>query len=342
MSPYFSHVGLPTESRSNHDAFISTGFVYFIVFLVCTVQLVRNCRSYGQWTQQKTVHVLLFLLTAIRTGFLLAVGLYDWCQVAVAGVLSDACEKNAVERQAFYILDQLPNMLFFSIYLVMGLFWAEIYYNATDQLEVFTHVVKPVSKVIHVAAYLLQLGLWGLYADPWRSEDHYFGRGYAAFSATVFGIVTVAFLVFGRLAFVELRAVPVDLPIRAKKLKEVTAMTTICTTCFTCRSLLVLYLSQDHVQLSDHLTWVMIVLYYSIFELLPIVVILHFHRRFPRPDVDHAGAAYSPVSKSPPKKAPYRFIVDAAYDDESDSDTDALPLSPEDPLRQSLIAPSSP
>ncbi|CAK4083036.1 unnamed protein product [Aphanomyces euteiches] len=253
--------------------------------------------------------------------------MFNWCDVTSEGVLSPACEANGLERQLFYILDQLPNMFFFSMYLVMGLFWAEIYYNATDQLDIFLHVIKPVSKLVHVMAYFLQIGLWILYADPWRSEDHYFGRGYAAFSTSIFLLVTTAFVVYGRLAYVELRAVPVDLPIRTRKLKEVTVMTTICTTCFTARSLLILHLSQDHVQLADHLTWLMILLYYSLFELLPTVVILHFHRRFPRPQASPTLA----------KAAPYRFIATI----DSDSDSEA-PLSPEDSLRQTLIHPSSP
>ncbi|KAG9402635.1 hypothetical protein AC1031_007243 [Aphanomyces cochlioides] len=301
-----------TEGDANRRAFIATGSIYAVLFVVCVVQLVRNCRSYAQWTQQKWMHLLLVLLTLTRAGFLLSVGIFNWCDVTSEGVLSPACEANGLERQLFYILDQLPNMFFFSMYLVMGLFWAEIYYNATDQLDIFLHVIKPVSKLFHVMAYFLQIGLWILYADPWRSEDHYFGRGYAAFSTSIFLLVTTAFVVYGRLAYVELRAVPVDLPIRTRKLKEVTVMTTICTTCFTARSLLILHLSQDHVQLADHLTWLMILLYYSLFELLPTVVILHFHRRFPRPQASPTLA----------KAAPYRFI--------------------EDSLRQTLIHPSSP
>ncbi|CAK4321456.1 unnamed protein product [Aphanomyces euteiches] len=319
-----------TEGDANRRAFIATGSIYAVLFVVCIVQLVRNCRSYAQWIQQKWMHFLLVLLTLTRAGFLLSVGMFNWCDVTSEGVLSPACEANGLERQLFYILDQLPNMFFFSMYLVMGLFWAEIYYNATDQLDIFLHVIKPVSKLVHVMAYFLQIGLWILYADPWRSEDHYFGRGYAAFSTSIFLLVTTAFVVYGRLAYVDRsadRAVPVDLPIRTRKLKEVTVMTTICTTCFTARSLLILHLSQDHVQLADHLTWLMILLYYSLFELLPTVVILHFHRRFPRPQASPTLA----------KAAPYRFIATI----DSDSDSEA-PLSPEDSLRQTLIHPSSP
>ncbi|RHY02321.1 hypothetical protein DYB36_009787 [Aphanomyces astaci] len=331
------------QGRANRNAFAVTGFIYMCLFGASLVQLVRNCRSYNSWTQQKTVHALLFLVTLLRTGFLLAVGLFDWCEVATAGTLSASCEANGVERQAFYALDQLPNMLFLSMYLLISLFWAEIYYNATDQLDIFTHVVKPVSRVVHGAAYLLQIGLWVLYADPWRSEDHYFGRGYAAFSTTFFVLVTLAFVIYARLAYVELRhisntpralsyrAVPVDLPIRSRKLQEVTLVTAVCATCFTGRSVLILYLSQDHVQLQDHLTWLMVALYYSIFELVPIVVLLHFHRRFPASSNSQPTA----VGRSSPHKAPYRFIADAIMDDDDESDSD---LSTEDSLRQTLLA----
>ncbi|ETV93950.1 hypothetical protein H310_12285 [Aphanomyces invadans] len=322
------------EGHANRSAFGATGFVYMCLCGASLVQLIRNCRSYNLWTQQKTIHALLFLLTLLRTGFLIAVGVFNWCDVAGTGALSSTCETRGFERQVFYIVDQLPNMLFLSMYVLISMFWAEIYYNATDQLDIFTHVIKPVSRVVHVAAYLLQIGLWVLYADPWRSENHYFGRGYAAFSATFFALVSVAFLVYARLAFVELRAVPVDLPIRSKKLREVTLLTTVCFTCFTSRCLLVLVLAHEHVQLQDHFTWLMIVLFYSIFELVPIVALLHFHRRFPTVPSAALSSSNSPLRPAP-HKAPYRFIADAIMDDDDESDSD---LSADESLRQTLLS----
>ncbi|OQR81180.1 hypothetical protein ACHHYP_16711 [Achlya hypogyna] len=288
-----------TVAAANRNAFTATGFVYVILCGVSFLQFVRNCQSYAAWTQQKVAHALLLLLTLIRAGFLLAVGIDDWCHVAATGVLSPACEANGVERQFFYFADQSPNLLFFSIYLLMGLFWAEVYYNATDQIDFFAYVVKPTAVTLHICAYILQIALWVLYADPWRAEDHYIGRGYAAYTTTMFGIVTVAFLVYGRLAYLELRSVPVDLGVRSKKLTEVTRMTAICTTCFTSRSIVVIYLSQAHVQLAHHLTWLVILLFYALLELLPIVAILHFHRRFPRPP---------PVASPGQTKVFYRFL----------------------------------
>ncbi|OQR99527.1 hypothetical protein THRCLA_06489 [Thraustotheca clavata] len=292
--------GNDTIATANRDAFVATGLGYIVLFGLCVVQFVRNCKSYGAWTQQKIAHGILVILTFSRAAFLLAIGIEDWCHVAGSGVLSEECEANGIERQFFYFADQFPNLLFFSIYLLMGMFWAEIYYNATDQIDFFGYVVKPTAITIHLCAYILQIALWVLYADPWRYEDHYIGRGYAAYTTTMFAIITIAFLCYGRLAYVELRAVPVDLGVRSKKLKEVTLMTSICTTCFTSRSIIVLYLAQDHVQLQHHLTWLVIVLYYSILELLPITAILHFHRRFPRPPPQ-------PVAISQ-EKVFYRFL----------------------------------
>ncbi|EQC33029.1 hypothetical protein SDRG_09549 [Saprolegnia diclina VS20] len=299
VAPWASAGNETSAAEANRRAFAVTGFFYVCVFALSVVQLVRNCKSYAAWTQQKVAHAILVLLALTRAVFLLAVGVNDWCHVAGTGVLSPACEANGIERQLFYAADELPNLLFFSLYLLMGLFWAEVYYNATDQVDFFSYVVKPTAMTLHVCAYILQIALWVLYADPWRSEDHYIGRGYAAYTTTMFSIVTLAFLVYGRLAYIELRSVPVDLGVRSKKLKEVTRMTVVCTTCFTSRSLLVIYLAQDHVQLGTHLSWGVILLFYALLELLPIGVILHFHRRFPRPS-----------TTSVENKVLYRFLPD--------------------------------
>ncbi|RHY30856.1 hypothetical protein DYB32_003965 [Aphanomyces invadans] len=245
------------EGHANRSAFGATGFVYMCLCGASLVQLIRNCRSYNLWTQQKTIHALLFLLTLLRTGFLIAVGVFNWCDVAGTGALSSTCETRGFERQVFYIVDQLPNMLFLSMYVLISMFWAEIYYNATDQLDIFTH-----------------------------------------------------------------------------KLREVTLLTTVCFTCFTSRCLLVLVLAHEHVQLQDHFTWLMIVLFYSIFELVPIVALLHFHRRFPTVPSAALSSSNSPLRPAP-HKAPYRFIADTIMDDDDESDSD---LSADESLRQTLLS----
>jgi len=154
----------------NEDAFLAAGCVYIGLFLVSGIQFIRNCHSYPAWTKQKIVHLLLSILTIIRAGFLIAIGAFDWCHIAVTGELSEKCEKNQLERQLFYAVDQLPSLMFFTVYFLLGIFWAEVYYNATDQIQFFNEFVKPISKAIVVVVYVLQISLWALYADPWRDE----------------------------------------------------------------------------------------------------------------------------------------------------------------------------
>lgn len=75
--------------------------------------------------------------------FLVLVGL-DWCGV-LSGKVSVA-ECTTAQRDVFYMLDQLPILAFFAIYALLVQFWAEVYYNAVDELSVMNTHVKPAIK----------------------------------------------------------------------------------------------------------------------------------------------------------------------------------------------------
>lgn len=77
--------------------------------------------------------------------FLVLVG-YDWCDVLSGEVNTSKCD--TAERDLFYILDQLPVLALFATYALLMQFWAEVYYNAVDQIAVLTTFVKPMVKTL--------------------------------------------------------------------------------------------------------------------------------------------------------------------------------------------------
>lgn len=117
---------------------------------------------------------------------------YDWCDVLTGEINTSKCD--TAERDLFYILDQLPILAFFATYALLMQFWAEVYYNAVDQIAVLSSFVKPMVKVLIVVRSLLrtefntlgcsfwlcflstqvmlfvQVLFWVFYASAWRSE----------------------------------------------------------------------------------------------------------------------------------------------------------------------------
>lgn len=150
-------------------AFLTDGIVYALLAGGALLQLLRNCSAYRPWTIQKMIHLLMFgatfgvfgdgmemnmmvddggvlitfgmdCLLLVRSIFLLLVGL-DWCDVLTGEVKTSTC--SALERDLFYVLDQLPILLFFAIYALLVQFWAEVYCNAVDALGSLEGIIKP-------------------------------------------------------------------------------------------------------------------------------------------------------------------------------------------------------
>ncbi|KAK1948020.1 Tobamovirus multiplication protein 3 [Phytophthora citrophthora] len=259
-------------------AFLVDGIVYALVGGAAGVQLVRNCCRYRPWTVQKMIHLLMFFATLVRSVFLALVG-SDWCDVLSGKVSESKCSMG--ERDLFYILDQLPILAFFATYALLVQFWAEVYYNAVDNLPTLTGVIKPAIRWFLVIVLLIQGLFWIFYASVWRNERAFFTRSQAILNMELFLIIATGFIYFGRKAYIELRSVPVELGIRSRKLKELTIMTTVGTSCFMARCGLQIYLSTEKKQLHDQSTWFVVVVYYALLEIVPALSVLYFNRRLP-------------------------------------------------------------
>ncbi|GLD94941.1 hypothetical protein PINS_up003566 [Pythium insidiosum] len=328
MPSISSHSDRPSTPEDVQDgvsaAFLIDGFVYALLSGAALVQLVRNCCRYRPWTVQKMVHLLMFLATLVRAVFLVIVGL-DWCDVLTGTINTSTC--SPAERDLFYILDQTPILLFVALYALLIQFWAEVYYNAVDRLSTLQDTVKPAIRLGIATVFVVQVAFWILLATKWQHERSFFGTAQAELNLIMFVLVTSAFVYFSRLAYSELRSVPVELGIRSRKLKELALMTTVCSSCFLIRSGLQIYLSQEDVQLHDRSTWVLIVAYYALLEIAPSVTVLYFNRRIPIPRRFGGSGNSTPISDV--KQRLFFFKTDST--DSNDSDQ----------LRKSLLGNSS-
>eukprot|EP01039_Chlorochromonas_danica_P013089 gene13089-15106_t len=102
-----------------------------------------SCVSYECWfprTIQRQVQFVVTFLTATRASFFL-VAIFAWDE--------SAGEVNRY-RGAFYSLDELATIAFFSLACVLALFWAEVYYIAIDQVREYRYLIRPMTYAINV------------------------------------------------------------------------------------------------------------------------------------------------------------------------------------------------
>lgn len=53
-------------------------------------------------------------------------------------------------RIAFYVLDEIPALLFFSVYASVALFWADIYLSAIEHQRFFNLVLRPAHAAVNL------------------------------------------------------------------------------------------------------------------------------------------------------------------------------------------------
>ncbi|KAL8462740.1 hypothetical protein ACS0TY_033673 [Phlomoides rotata] len=193
--------------------------VYALVSSVALIQLIRielRVPEYG-WTTQKVFHLMNFIVNGVRA--------------VVFGF----------HKQVFFlhpkaltlVLLDLPDLLFFSTYTLLVLFWAEIYHQArslpTDKLRIFYISING-------AIYFIQFCLWVyLWVDD-NSIAQFIGK---IFIAVMSFIAALGFLLYGGRLFFMLRRFPIESKGRRKKLHEVGSVTAICFTCFLIRCFVV-------------------------------------------------------------------------------------------------------
>ena len=271
-------MNLDIEASRTQDAFMIVAGLYTTLGVYTLVHWIRIRRHYRAWTIQTNLHALLFAICLFRSLFLWVIGYFNWCDIC-AGSLAPSCSSQ--ERILFYIMDQMPNVLFFTTCTFLIFFWAKVYYCAIDQVEYLQTTIKPIGTYLNILFYTIQVLMWIMYATVWKAERHYVSKTYAAFTTISFILMTITFLSYGKGAYSQMTNIPVELRVRCRKLKEVAIVTSVWTTCFTLRSVAMLWLSVQKQHLHEEMNWFVIVMYFGVFEIVPCSVVLYYYRRVP-------------------------------------------------------------
>nr|CCA20930.1 conserved hypothetical protein [Albugo laibachii Nc14] len=266
------------QNAALSHAFLADAALYSMIVFASSVQLTRNCWNYRPLTVQKMIHLFMFLGSLTRTIFL-ALVVSDWCDTLTGKIHLSSCSR--FERETFYILDQFPILMYVVIYTMLIQFWAQVYYNATNNAQKLQYYVRPALNVWILCIILGQGILWILYATFLQRERNFVTQSEALLNLLMFTIITGAFVYFGRKAYLELRSIPIELSLRSRKMKELMIMTIACTSCFLTRSIMQLLISEETHQLHDRASWFIVTMYYGALELIPSITTLYYNRHIP-------------------------------------------------------------
>ncbi|XP_039006235.1 tobamovirus multiplication protein 1-like [Hibiscus syriacus] len=181
------------------------------------------------------------------------------------------------------VLLDLPNLLFFSTYILLVLFWAEIYYQARS-LPI--NKLRPAYYSINGFIYLAQECIWisiRLSKSPIAIELaslHF--KCISLHFAVVSLCAASGFILYGGRLFYMLRRFPIESRGSQKKLFEVGFVTGICCACFVLRCLMVLVSAFDEDADVDVLYHPLLnLIYYMLVEILPSALVLFILRKLP-------------------------------------------------------------
>ena len=141
------------------------GAAYLGAAVTAGAQFVRLVQRGAPWTTQKVLHVLILIAASVRVLF------FYVASVAWDMGKGELSASEPVWRMAFYVCDELPTLLFFTVYTAVLLFWAELYYIASDASQVYETMVQPLDSAVNTAAYVVLVVLWALDATAWSSFD---------------------------------------------------------------------------------------------------------------------------------------------------------------------------
>jgi hypothetical protein len=214
------------------------------------------------------VQFVVTFLTATRASFFL-VAIFAWDE--------SAGEVNRY-RGAFYSLDELATIAFFSLACVLALFWAEVYYIAIDQVREYRYLIRPMTYAINVGAYIAVIGC--AYAAVHSSNDTsaYIYWNFSLLVAILFVLSALVFTFFAYKAATEISSIPVHMSTRQERTEELSRIFTIFILALVARAACLLLMSNDDLITDTSLGIVLVAAYFVLLELVPAIFAIVFYR----------------------------------------------------------------
>ena len=147
--------------------------------------------------------------------------------------------------------------------------------------------------VVNAATYALLVLQWAALAN--RNYLYYAPGPYALVSAALYAFAAALLVGFGRAAAYELRRVPIEGVLRRKKLREIGALTSAGAFATLGRSVALLAVRDRPLPLEGPWDALVAAGYFGLLELAPVLLVLYYYRRIPRPRRPDEHAALFPL-----------------------------------------------
>ena len=187
----------------------------------CTLPLTTQQRVHimgiiicvGKFTCMIDLNWELHISLTARVGFFIAAG-FGW----------DQSEGELNSRQtSFAVFEEIAMLAFLTIFSMVSLFWAELYYIAIDEPnvrafmllcthqtyltppKVYASLIRPIVVLINVAAYTGLFTYWIFFPSDSASSDTYVTSRYGLYVCLYYGSMAVICASYSRLAAQQLR-----------------------------------------------------------------------------------------------------------------------------------------
>ncbi|XP_054804429.1 tobamovirus multiplication protein 1-like [Prosopis cineraria] len=203
------------------------------------------------------------------------------------------CASDALVSVAALALEQvlmdIPGLLFFSTFILLVLFWAEIY-NQARSLP--SDKLRPAYYIINGIVYFIQICLW-IYMSISKTTAG--AESAKLFLAVISFCAALGFLIYGGRLFILLLRFPFESRGRINKLYEVGSVTCICCACFLIRCVMLAFSAFDKDKDLNVLERpILNLVYYMLVEIIPSGLVLFILRKVPSRQVtDHYH--YQPI-----------------------------------------------
>jgi|EP00945_MAST-04E_sp_MAST-4E-sp1_P008694 hypothetical protein len=295
LTPQEGGGSLPVAPQDSlYWVFLGLGFVSSLLALTTIISFIRVHYYTKDWTVQKLLQLVIFLCNTSRAIFFFGVH-FNWEEVTAAEDQqnADSILNGRGFPTKYFIMNELPGVLFFSASTLLLLAWAKIYYTAQDNSKIVDQWFRPTCITANVCVYIMQGSLWLLYglSNTFTSLRKAIEPLHVASSTTiaiVFLTTGIILVIFGNRTRDVLSSVPVDFRILKEKVQEIRLLGIVCTVCFGLRAAFIAYGTVANIlgfkrNLPGVVPSVFLSCYYILLEILPCTIILYYYRRLPPP-----------------------------------------------------------
>jgi len=245
--------------------------LYILLVIFPIIQLIRIYQRAPnlRWTIQKSFLLLVLISSTVRVVF--------FAIVPYINIKTNFFMLGFRQEILFAVLNSVPDVLYFTTYTLLILFWAEIIHHARNQSLSFPNRLRPTFYGINIVVYFFLIVMWCLlFFFPDHSEIVDIGCN--IFFVGLYLGTALAFTTYGGRLYVMLKQFPIDSRGKRSKLTEVGWVTVVCAVGFTVRAALLLYSSiSDTVDIQY---W-FVGGYYLLVEILPAIFVLFILRKLP-------------------------------------------------------------